>query len=73
MARKNGKYMLRWPRGRRSYVTEMGKLLRWLKMMNVTEYIKAECSPPCSIANVESTRGGRRGLCNIQNFYWMKA
>ena len=36
------------------YVTEMGKLLRWLKKMSVTEYIKVEWSPPCSIAKVGS-------------------
>ena len=29
------------------YVTEMEKLLRWLKMMNVTEYVKVESGPPC--------------------------
>ena len=33
-------------------VTEMGKLLRWLKKMSVTEYIKVEWGPPCSIAKV---------------------
>ena len=27
---------------RKPYGTEMGELLRWLKKMNVTEYVKAE-------------------------------
>ena len=37
------------------YVTEMGKLLRWLKKTNVTEYITAEWCPPCSIAKIEKS------------------
>ena len=55
---RNG--MMEWPEilkvqvemnpSKKSYVTEMGKLLRWLEKMNVTEYIEAEWSPPCSIA-----------------------
>ena len=39
---------------KKPYVTEMVKLLRWLKKMGVTEYIKVECGPPCSIAKVQS-------------------
>ena len=35
--------------------TEMGKLLRWLKKMNVTEYVKVQWGPPCSTAKIEST------------------
>ena len=27
---------------KKPYVTEMGKLLRWFRKMNVTEYVKAE-------------------------------
>ena len=37
---------------KKPYVTEMGELLRWLKKMSVTEYIKVEWGPPCSIAKV---------------------
>ena len=37
------------------YVTEMGKLLTWLKKMKVTEYIKAEWRPPCSMAKSGNT------------------
>ena len=37
---------------KKPYVTEMGKLLRWLKKMNVTEYIKAVWGPPCSLARI---------------------
>ena len=36
------------------YVAETGKPLRWLKKMSVTEYIKVEWGPPCSIAKDES-------------------
>ena len=35
----------------------MGKPLRWLKKMNVTEYIKVDWGPPCSTAMVESSGG----------------
>ena len=37
---------------KKPYVTEMGELLRWLKKMSVTEYIKVEWGPPCSIVKV---------------------
>ena len=40
---------------KKPYVTEMGNLLRWLKKMSVTEYIKVEWSPLCSIAKVGSS------------------
>ena len=39
---------------KKPYVTEMGKLLRWLKKMGVTEHIKVEWGPPCSRAQVQS-------------------
>ena len=35
-------------------VTEIEKLLRWLKKMGVHEQIKADWVPPCSIAKVQS-------------------
>ena len=37
---------------KKPYVTEVGKLLRWLKNMSATENIKVECGQPCSIAKV---------------------
>ena len=40
---------------KKPYATEMGQQLRWLNKMNVTEYVKPEWSPPCSIANIERT------------------
>ena len=39
------------------YLTEMGELLRWLKKMNVNEYIKVEWRPPCSTAKMDSNGG----------------
>ena len=49
---------------KKPYVTEMGKLLRWRKKMGVTEYIKMEWGPLCSIAKVQSN-GDVGG--NVQN------
>ena len=40
---------------KKQYVTEMGKLWRCLEKMNVTEYVKAEWEPSCSIAKIERT------------------
>ena len=54
---------------KKPYVIVMGKLLKWPKKMNVTEYMKAEWSPPCSIANIERT-GDIFG--DIQNFDCME-
>ena len=53
---------------KKSYVTELGKLLRWLKKMNATEYIKAEWCPPCSTA-----KNGKywRNFYDSWNFDWM--
>ena len=54
---------------KKPYVTEMGKLLRWLKKMNVTEYVKAERRPPCSMAK---NRKYRWDVGDLQNFDWME-
>ena len=35
-------------------VMEMGKLLRWLKKMEVHEQIKVEWEPPSAISNIQS-------------------
>ena len=40
---------------KKPYVKKMGKLLKWIKKMSVTEYIKVEWGPPCSIAKVGSS------------------
>ena len=54
------------PRNKPS-VTEMGRLLRWLKKMNVTEYIKVEWRPPCStmvtLWRRSEQEGGNISLC----------
>ena len=39
---------------KKPYATEMVKLLRWFKKMNVNEYIKVEWGPPCSTAKIDS-------------------
>ena len=51
---------------KKPYVTEMGKLLRWLRKMGVNEYIEVEWVLFCSIAkkNKEWRSGGI-----VQNFY----
>ena len=51
---KNFKVQVEVNPRKKPYVTEMGKLLRWLKKTSVTEYIKEEWRPPCSTAKVES-------------------
>ena len=58
--------MLEWPEKlkvqvdmnprKKPYVTGMGKLLRWLKKMNVMEYVKAERRSPCPIARMDKDR-----------------
>ena len=40
---------------RKPHVIEMGRLLMWLKKINVTEYVKVEWVSPCSTAKIERT------------------
>ena len=55
LARKEQDQVAVNPR-KRPYVTEMGKLLRWLRKMGVNEYIEVEWVLFCSIA--KKTRNG---------------
>ena len=48
---------------KKPYVTEMGKLLRWLRKMDVTECVKVEWRQPCK------NRQHWRCRCDIQNLY----
>ena len=40
---------------KKPYLTEMGKMLRWLKKIGGHAYIKVEWGPLCSVARVQST------------------
>ena len=40
---------------KKPYVTEMGKLLRWLKKMCVNEQNETEWRPLCAIAKIQSS------------------
>ena len=50
-------------------VTGMGKLLRWLKKMNVMEYVKAERRSPCPIARMDKDWWD---IGDFQNLDWME-